>query len=85
MTSNYITKSLEFTYVLSPQQHHCWKCGNIYCTRCIDRYMPLPGHESKRPVPVCKACFKELKNSPSPSIDDFQKLQAELAAGNRNS
>ncbi|ELU00050.1 hypothetical protein CAPTEDRAFT_222026 [Capitella teleta] len=62
------------------KKHHCWRCGSIYCTRCIDRYMPLSGHDSKRPVPVCKACFKDIKNSPSPSIDDFQKLQADLAS-----
>lgn len=57
------------------KKHHCWCCGDIYCNRCIDRYVPLPGHESSRPVPVCKACYKRLKYSPSPSVDDFQKLQ----------
>lgn len=82
------TKKVQYSHFILNQvkhnciqfQHHCWRCGSIYCTRCIDRYMPLSGHDSKRPVPVCKACFKDIKNSPSPSIDDFQKLQADLAS-----
>ena len=49
-------------------QYHCWKCGDVFCTRCIDRLMPLPGHNTQTPVPVCKACYKELKSSPSSSI-----------------
>ena len=49
-------------------QYHCWKCGDVFCTRCIDRLMPLPGHMTQTPVPVCKACYKELKSSPTSSI-----------------
>ena len=30
--------------------------------------MPLPGHMTQTPVPVCKACYKELKSSPTSSI-----------------
>ncbi|CRK92483.1 CLUMA_CG006044, isoform B [Clunio marinus] len=37
---------------------HCWRCGEIFCTRCIDKTFPLPGHNSGKPVPVCRACLK---------------------------
>lgn len=37
---------------------HCWRCGEIFCTRCIDKTIPLPGHHSGKPVPVCRGCFK---------------------------
>ena len=55
-------------------QHHCWCCGEVYCTRCIERCISLAGHDSRRPVPVCKACYKRLRRSPASSIDDFHKL-----------
>ncbi|KAK2169771.1 hypothetical protein LSH36_7g15017 [Paralvinella palmiformis] len=79
ITENDVAGSLQIEQILLElQSHHCWRCGNIYCTRCIDCYMPLVGHHSKKPVPVCKACYKEIKHSPSPSVDDFQKLQQQL-------
>lgn len=37
---------------------HCWRCGEIFCNRCIDKSIPLPGHHSKKLVPVCRTCFK---------------------------
>ncbi|XP_072170824.1 phosphatidylinositol-3,5-bisphosphate 3-phosphatase MTMR8-like [Diadema setosum] len=42
-------------------KYHCWKCGDVFCIRCIDKQTQLPGHESQRPVPVCRPCYKELK------------------------
>ncbi|XP_074649739.1 phosphatidylinositol-3,5-bisphosphate 3-phosphatase MTMR6-like isoform X2 [Tubulanus polymorphus] len=54
------------------KKYHCWRCGNVFCTRCIARHIPLPGHYSQRPVPVCKACYKDTKHSPSYS--DFQQI-----------
>jgi len=54
------------------KKYHCWRCGDVFCTRCIDRLMTLPGHFSQKQVPVCKNCYKQLKNSPSPSIQDFK-------------
>ncbi|XP_072040916.1 phosphatidylinositol-3,5-bisphosphate 3-phosphatase MTMR8-like isoform X2 [Amphiura filiformis] len=43
------------------RKYHCWKCGNVFCMRCIDKQTPLPGHFSQRPVPVCRPCYKDLK------------------------
>ncbi|XP_071846266.1 phosphatidylinositol-3,5-bisphosphate 3-phosphatase MTMR8-like [Apostichopus japonicus] len=43
------------------RKYHCWRCGVVYCIRCIDKQTPLPGHDSQRPVPVCKGCYKILK------------------------
>lgn len=39
------------------KKNHCWRCGDIFCTRCI-LSIPLPGHYSEKPVPVCRGCFK---------------------------
>ncbi|XP_059168052.1 myotubularin-related protein 6-like [Physella acuta] len=47
------------------KKFHCWKCGDVFCTRCIARNIPLPGHYHRRPVPVCKPCYKEVRRSPS--------------------
>lgn len=46
-------------------QYHCWKCGGVYCSRCIEKHTPLAGHYSQKPVPVCKGCYKTLQTSQS--------------------
>ena len=46
-------------------QSHCWRCGEVFCTRCLDKQTPLPGHASHRPVPVCRSCYKEIRLSSS--------------------
>lgn len=46
-------------------QYHCWKCGDIYCSKCIQKHTPLAGHYSQKPVPVCKQCYKVIKSSRS--------------------
>ena len=51
--------------LISYLQYHCWKCGNVFCTKCIQRHTPLAGHYSQKPVPVCKTCYKAIKNSKS--------------------
>ncbi|GFO09175.1 myotubularin-related protein 8 [Plakobranchus ocellatus] len=47
------------------KKFHCWKCGQVFCVRCIARSIPLPGHYHRRPVPVCKPCYREVRRSPS--------------------
>jgi len=51
-------------------QSHCWRCGEVFCTRCLDKQTPLPGHSasvgfSNRAVPVCRTCYKEVRLSSS--------------------
>jgi hypothetical protein len=46
-------------------QYHCWKCGEVFCTRCIDKHTPLPGHLSQRAVPVCRPCYRDIRHSGS--------------------
>ncbi|MPC39634.1 hypothetical protein E2C01_033180 [Portunus trituberculatus] len=48
-----------------PLQHHCWRCGEVFCTRCIDKKTALPGHFSQQPVPVCRPCYKDVTRSVS--------------------
>ncbi|KAK6637361.1 hypothetical protein RUM44_007777 [Polyplax serrata] len=45
----------------STRKNHCWKCGDVFCTRCIDKMAPLPGLSLKRPVPVCRQCYAAVK------------------------
>lgn len=47
------------------RKYHCWKCGEVFCTRCIDKHTSLPGHLSQRAVPVCRPCFREIRHSGS--------------------
>ncbi|KAJ8298540.1 hypothetical protein KUTeg_025071 [Tegillarca granosa] len=51
--------------LLELKSFHCWKCGDVFCTRCIAKSIPLPGHYSHRPVPVCRPCYKDIRHSPS--------------------
>ena len=48
---------------------HCRRCGRLFCNRCVVQKAVLPGHESKKPTPVCNDCHKALaldkKNSSS--------------------
>ncbi|XP_071787047.1 phosphatidylinositol-3,5-bisphosphate 3-phosphatase MTMR8-like [Asterias amurensis] len=43
------------------RKYHCWKCGEVFCIRCIDKQTFLPGHFYERPVAVCRPCYRELK------------------------
>uniref|UniRef100_T1JK61 FYVE-type domain-containing protein n=1 Tax=Strigamia maritima TaxID=126957 RepID=T1JK61_STRMM len=45
------------------RKYNCWKCGNVFCTRCIDKHTSLPGHLSRRSVPVCRPCYKDICRS----------------------
>ncbi|KAK3854666.1 hypothetical protein Pcinc_038871 [Petrolisthes cinctipes] len=47
------------------RKHHCWRCGEVFCTRCIDKKAVLPGHLSLRPAPVCHPCYKDITRSVS--------------------
>ncbi|XP_063597502.1 myotubularin-related protein 8-like isoform X2 [Penaeus indicus] len=45
------------------RKYHCWRCGEVFCTRCIDKKAALPGHLSQQPVPVCRPCYKDVTRS----------------------
>ncbi|KAF6016549.1 MTMR6 [Bugula neritina] len=49
------------------KRYHCWKCGNVFCSKCILRHTPLAGHYSQKPVPICKDCYKVIRNTKSMS------------------
>lgn len=41
-------------------QYHCWRCGDVFCMRCIDKHTKLPGHLSHKSVPVCRPCYDKI-------------------------
>ncbi|XP_055602796.1 myotubularin-related protein 8 isoform X2 [Uranotaenia lowii] len=43
------------------KKNHCWKCGDVFCARCIDKTASLAGHASGNLVPVCKNCYREMQ------------------------
>ncbi|XP_017784444.1 PREDICTED: myotubularin-related protein 6 isoform X2 [Nicrophorus vespilloides] len=43
------------------RKYHCRKCGDIFCMRCIDQQCELPGHMSRKPMPVCRPCYDNLQ------------------------
>ncbi|CAF1210148.1 unnamed protein product [Adineta steineri] len=54
------------------RKYNCWRCGENYCTRCIERSIHLPGLYSNSLAPVCKTCARSIKSSPS--FADFSAL-----------
>lgn len=42
------------------RKYHCWKCGDVFCMRCIDKHTKLPGHLSHKSVPVCRPCYEKI-------------------------
>jgi len=49
----------------STRKFQCWSCGSVFCQRCLDKQLALPGHGNKHSVTVCRACFKQLTKSAS--------------------
>lgn len=45
------------------RKHQCWSCGEVLCMRCMGVHSALPGHLSKRAVPVCKSCSQNSSSS----------------------
>ncbi|XP_046665776.1 myotubularin-related protein 6 isoform X2 [Homalodisca vitripennis] len=43
-------------------KYHCWKCGELFCQRCTEMHVALPGHLSQRAVPVCTPCYRRVTN-----------------------
>ncbi|OQR74012.1 myotubularin-related protein 6-like, partial [Tropilaelaps mercedesae] len=52
------------------RKFHCWSCGGVFCGRCLDRQLALPGHLSGRSVTVCRGCFKALTKTNSIEYDN---------------
>ncbi|CAF3953710.1 unnamed protein product, partial [Rotaria magnacalcarata] len=52
--------------------YNCWRCGENFCARCIERGIYLPGLYSNSLAPVCKTCACSIKSSPS--FADFSAL-----------
>ncbi|KAF5300008.1 hypothetical protein FQR65_LT09264 [Abscondita terminalis] len=45
------------------RKYHCRKCGDVFCVRCIDKQVILPGHLTQKPVPVCRPCFDKIQGN----------------------
>lgn len=54
------------------RKYNCWRCGENFCIRCIERSIHLPGLYSNSLAPVCKTCARSIKSSPS--FADFSAL-----------
>ena len=37
-------------------QHHCRRCGRIYCNKCVNQKLPLPRLSFVDPVRMCSNC-----------------------------
>lgn len=45
------------------RKHHCWSCGDVLCTRCMEMHGVLAGHLSQRAVPICQSCSQKSSSS----------------------
>ena len=57
---------------LKSLQSHCWRCGEIYCGRCLDKSATLPGHISQKQSPVCRRCYQSLGKTPSAESPEWK-------------
>ncbi|XP_031616329.1 myotubularin-related protein 6 isoform X3 [Contarinia nasturtii] len=48
------------------RKSNCWRCGEVYCVRCINNTIELPGHDSNKTAPVCRNCFRLVQQNNSP-------------------
>lgn len=42
------------------RKHHCRSCGQLFCSECSERTVPVPAEQLYQPVRVCNFCFAEL-------------------------
>uniref|UniRef100_A0A224X8Q9 phosphatidylinositol-3,5-bisphosphate 3-phosphatase n=1 Tax=Panstrongylus lignarius TaxID=156445 RepID=A0A224X8Q9_9HEMI len=52
----------------STWKYHCWECGEVLCTRCIDKNIKLPGHLYLGVVPVCQPCHNRITRTSSVDV-----------------
>jgi len=45
------------------RKYHCRKCGDVFCIRCIDKQVILPGHLTQKAVPVCRPCYDKIQGN----------------------
>ncbi|KAK4887660.1 hypothetical protein RN001_003931 [Aquatica leii] len=45
------------------RKYHCRKCGDVFCIRCIDKRVILPGHLTQKTAPVCRPCFDKIQGN----------------------
>lgn len=67
--------SCAYSFEHFSKKYHCWKCGEVFCIRCIAAHMPLPGHFPKRHAPVCKSCYTQLH-----SISPIHEIASHVAS-----
>lgn len=54
-------------------QHHCRKCGRIFCDDCSKNHASLPSLGYSEPVRVCNECYKELTSTQN--IQQFSEVR----------
>lgn len=62
-------KNMAIFLIMEPICHlqsNCWRCGEVYCVRCINHTIEFPGHESGKPAPVCRNCYRIVQQNNSP-------------------
>lgn len=58
MTTKYYNYFL-LKQIIALLQHHCRRCGHIFCGACSEKTVALAGNT--KPVRVCDACFTEVR------------------------
>eukprot|EP00794_Sanderia_malayensis_P013824 gene13826-15269_t len=55
--------SCDAQFGLVVRKHHCRKCGNVFCSSCSDKYLPVPDEHLYDPVRVCVKCYEKHSHS----------------------
>lgn len=63
---NCSNKACRFKFTLFKRQHHCRKCGEVFCNDCVSYYAPLSllanFDPQGRRYKVCKSCYDENRD-----------------------
>ena len=47
----------ESSWTVTNRRHHCRRCGNLFCSKCASKFIPIPRIGKLTPTRVCDSCF----------------------------
>lgn len=48
------------SWTVTNRRHHCRKCGDVFCSKCAFKFIPIPQIGKLTPTRVCNKCFDDI-------------------------